>query len=114
MSQAMRLCKLPQKLPDAKVIGVTLGERGSLVWEVEQSANGELLLFSSVPIQSVDTLGAGDVWHAAYCYGLVSNLGLQKTVEFANLAASMKCERLWGRLGAPTLAEIQTRLIELA
>jgi sulfofructose kinase len=104
------LHQIAKKLPTAKVIGVTLGERGSLVWEAEFSAIGELLFVPAVPIQSVDTLGAGDVWHAAYCYGLVSNLELQKTIEFANLAAAMKCERLWGRLGAPTLEEVQGRL----
>jgi sulfofructose kinase len=102
------LLQVAKKLPHAKVIGVTLGERGSLLWQANTTS--ELLFVPAVPIQSVDTLGAGDVWHAAYCYGLVENLGLQKTVEFANLAAAMKCERLWGRLGAPTLEEVRARL----
>jgi sulfofructose kinase len=108
------LMQISKKLPTAKVIGVTLGERGSLMWEADASACGKLLFVPAVPIKSVDTLGAGDVWHAAYCYGLVSNLGLQKTVEFANTAAAMKCERLWGRLGAPTLTEVRQRLVPAA
>jgi sulfofructose kinase len=103
--------QIAKKLPTAKVIGVTLGERGSLVWQAEANTDNPLLFVPAVPIQSVDTLGAGDVWHAAYCYGLVNNIGLQKTVEFANMAAAMKCERLWGRLGAPTLEEVQRRLM---
>jgi sulfofructose kinase len=104
------LLQIAKKLPAAKVIGVTLGERGSLMWQAGTNREGDLLFVPAVPIQSVDTLGAGDVWHAAYCYGLVNNSGLQKTVEFANTAAAIKCERLWGRLGAPTLEEVQARL----
>ncbi len=106
------LREIAKQLPTAKVIGVTLGERGSLVWvaNIEIPEGGETLFFEAVRIKSIDTLGAGDVWHGAYCYGLVSNLGLKKTVEFANMAAAMKCERLWGRLGAPTLSEVQDRL----
>jgi sulfofructose kinase len=104
------LVQIAKKLPTAKVIGVTLGEHGSLVWQSGMTADSKLLFVPAVPIQSVDTLGAGDVWHAAYCYGLVNNIGLRKTVEFANTAAAMKCEQLWGRLGAPTLEEVQIRL----
>jgi sulfofructose kinase len=104
------LLQIAEKLPAAKVIGVTLGERGSLVWQAGMTVDTALLFVPALKIRSVDTLGAGDVWHAAYCYGLVSNMGLQKTVEFANVAAAMKCERLWGRLGAPTLEEVQGRL----
>jgi sulfofructose kinase len=106
------LSEIATQLPNAKVIGVTLGERGSLVWhaDVEIPEGGKTLFVEAVKIKSIDTLGAGDVWHAAYCYGLVSNLGLQKTVEFANVAAAMKCEQLWGRLGAPTLIEVWHRM----
>jgi sulfofructose kinase len=106
------LREIATQLPTAKVIGVTLGEQGSLVWQadVEIPEGGKTLFVEAVKIKSIDTLGAGDVWHAAYCYGLLSNLGLQKTVEFANVAAAMKCEQLWGRLGAPTLIEVWHRM----
>jgi sulfofructose kinase len=105
------LLEIAKQLPTAKVIGVTLGERGSFVWEAnsEIPEGGNSLFVDAAKITSIDTLGAGDVWHAAYCYGLVSNLGLLKTVEFANLAAAMKCEQLWGRLGAPTLEQVKRR-----
>jgi sulfofructose kinase len=106
------LLEIARQLPTAKVIGATLGERGALVWEANAglTEGGNTLFFEAVKIKSIDTLGAGDVWHAAYCYGLVGHLGLKKTIEFANMAAAMKCERLWGRLGAPTLPEVEERL----
>ncbi len=106
------LYEIAKQLPTAQVIGVTLGERGSLVWQANAAIaeGGKALFVEAVKIKSIDTLGAGDVWHAAYCYGLVSKFGLQKTVELANMAAAMKCEQLWGRLGAPRLNEVQDRL----
>jgi sulfofructose kinase len=107
------LVEIAKKLSTAKVIGMTLGERGALVWEVDSTKpeGGQMSFVKAVKIKCLDTLGAGDVWHAGYCYGLVSGFGLQKTVEFANLAAAMKCEQPWGRLGAPTLAQVLNRLI---
>jgi sulfofructose kinase len=106
------LYEIAKKLPIAQVIGVTLGERGSLVWEANAAIpdGGRTLFVEAMKIKSIDTLGAGDVWHAAYCYGLVSKLGLQRTVEFANMAAAMKCEHLWGRLGAPSFSDVERRL----
>jgi sulfofructose kinase len=106
------LLEIARQLPTAKVIGVTLGERGSLVWQANANIpeGGSTIFVEAVKIKSIDTLGAGDVWHAAYCYGLVSDLGLPRTIEFANTAAAMKCEQLWGRLGAPTLAQVLRRL----
>jgi sulfofructose kinase len=71
---------------------------------------GSTIFVEAMKIKSVDTLGAGDVWHAANCYGLVSGLGLPRTIEFANTAAAMKCEQFWGRLGAPSLEQVQQRM----
>jgi sulfofructose kinase len=106
------LLEIARQLPTAKVIGVTLGERGSLVWQANAKLpeGGSTVFVEAMKIKSIDTLGAGDVWHAAYCYGLVSGLGLPRTIEFANTAGAMKCEQLWGRLGAPSLEQVQQRM----
>jgi sulfofructose kinase len=109
---AVALFEIARQLPFAKVIGVTLGDKGALVWEANtaMTEGGRTLFVEALNIKSIDTLGAGDVWHAAYCYGLVSGLGLPRTIEFANTAAAMKCEQLWGRLGAPSLEQVQQRM----
>jgi sulfofructose kinase len=97
-------------LPDAKVIGVTLGARGSLIFD-RTCVGAKTGHVPSIKIQCVDTLGAGDVWHGAYCYGLVKQLPTLQIAELANTSAAMKCEQAWGRLGAPRITELRRRLI---
>jgi sulfofructose kinase len=97
---------------DATVIGVTLGEYGSMIWR-RGDATGTVLRFPSLPVRAVDTLNAGDVWHGAYVYGLVSGWELPETMQMANVAAAMKCEHFGGRYGAPHLPELLERCREL-
>ena len=102
------LLSIVAKLPTAQVIGVTLGPDGALVW----ARHGDPVLahYPGYPVRVVDTLNAGDVWHGAYAQGLVRAMPLAQRVQFANAAAAIKCERPWGRLGAPTLHEVRARL----
>ncbi|USQ73559.1 PfkB family carbohydrate kinase [Roseomonas mucosa] len=79
-----------------------------MVWE--RAAPDLLQPFPAEPIRAVDTLNAGDIWHGAYVHGLVRGLGTGERVRFAHAAAAIKCERPGGRLGAPTLAEVLSRL----
>ncbi|WP_246529303.1 PfkB family carbohydrate kinase [Microvirga zambiensis] len=92
----------------AKVIGVTLGSAGALIWRRGSSGAG-IDEFPSIPIDAVDTLNAGDVWHGAYAYGLVSGWDLARIVQTANVAAAMKCEHFGGRFGSPRLPDLLKR-----
>ncbi len=55
----------------------------------------------------VDTTGAGDVYHGAFLHGLARGWPLDRTQEFANLVAALKCTRLGGRAAIPTVAEVE-------
>lgn len=90
---------------DAEVVGVTLGAHGALIRHRDDRP-GIIHEFPGFSIQAVDTLGAGDVWHGTYVYGLVNDWGLSTSVRMANAAAAMKCERFGGRLGAPNRSEL--------
>lgn len=94
---------------DAKVIGVTLGERGSLIWQRDVSST-EVQHFPTPRIRAVDTLNAGDVWHGTYAYGLAHGWALADSVRAASVAAAMKCEVFGGYLGAPRMAELVRRM----
>jgi sulfofructose kinase len=98
---------------EAKVVGVTLGEKGALMWQRGDPAS-VVHEFPSLKIRAVDTLNAGDVWHGAYVYGLVNDWGLSRSVRMANIAAAMKCEHFGGRLGAPQLRDLLERSQERA
>ena len=90
----------------AAVVGVTCGDRGTLVL---QRGVSTALAIPTIPIQVEDTLNAGDVWHGAYVHGLVEGWPLDRRVRLANIAAAIKCERFGGRLGAPGWAELMAR-----
>jgi sulfofructose kinase len=57
-------------------------------------------------VEIVDTTGAGDVFHGAYLVGLLKGWDLRKTARFACAVAALKCTRLGGRMGIPTLDEV--------
>ena len=90
----------------AEVVGVTLGPKGAWVWTRE---SGHVLKVPAPAVKAVDTLGAGDVWHGAFTWGLVMGLPMPEIVQWANLAAAMKCEVFGGVTGTPTLAQLQLR-----
>jgi len=92
----------------ADVVGVTLGAAGAMICQREPSGMA-IHEFPSLPVRVVDTLNAGDVWHGAYVYGLVSGWGVSRSVQMANVAAAMKCEHFGGRLGSPRLSELLER-----
>ena len=59
------------------------------------------------PIEAVDTLGAGDVWHGAFALALAEGQGEREAVRFASAVAAIKCTRFGGRAGTPTRDEVE-------
>lgn len=83
-------------------VGVTDGANGVL-W-----LDGETL--RTVPafgIDAAETLGAGDVWHAAFTLKLAEGDREEAAIVFANAAAAIKCSRTGGRAGYPTRADVE-------
>ncbi len=79
---------------------VTLGGEGC-VW-----ADGEQVRRRpAFPTTVVDTTGAGDTFHGAFAYGLAHRWEWDHIVRFASAVAALKCRRLGGRAGIPSLAE---------
>jgi sulfofructose kinase len=93
-----------QKLTPA-VVGVTLGEQGLLWLE-----GGRERRDPAPRITAVDTLAAGDVFHAAFAIAIGEGKTVTEAARFANAAAAIKCTRPGGRLGAPTRAEVDALL----
>jgi sulfofructose kinase len=79
-----------------------------LIWQ-RGASEASLSEFPTIPIQAVDTLNAGDVWHGTYIFGLVNGWSLPQRVRMANVAAAMKCEHFGGRLGSPRLPDLLQR-----
>jgi len=80
---------------------ITMGEKG-LVWKMDGS-KGNLPAYS---IQPVDSTGAGDAFHGAYCFGLIKQMKTEDLLSFASAAGALCCGRLGARPGLPTRSEI--------
>ncbi|WP_244540529.1 sugar kinase [Hyphomicrobium sp. CS1BSMeth3] len=83
-----------------RVAGVTRGARG-VTWRTEGATHQRL----AARIEAVDTSGAGDVFHGAYALAVGAGLAVPDCMSFASAAAALKCTRLGGRAGIPTLRE---------
>jgi len=84
----------------ARAVTITLGKKGSVTLY-----EGRVFRQKACKVEAVDTTGAGDVFHGAYAYGVLQGWDIEKTVEFASAVAAMKCRKLGGRTGIPTLSE---------
>ena len=83
-----------------EVVVITQGERGGHCF-----TESEEFSYPGFTVEVVDTTGAGDVFHGAFAYGLLQEWALRKTATFASAVAALKCTKLGGRTGIPTLGE---------
>ena len=88
---------------NGRFVAVTAGARGTYWPGGHQPA---------FPVEAVDTLAAGDVFHGAFAFGLAEGWEIPAAIRFASAAAAIKCTRFGGRLGAPTRAEVESFLAE--
>ena len=73
--------------------------------------DGQTLRRSPVfPIEAVDTLAAGDVFHGAFTLALAEGRDVVAAMRFAAAAAGLKCTRLGGSAAAPRRAEVEALL----
>jgi sulfofructose kinase len=72
--------------------GMTLGRDGALVyWQ------GRFHYSPGFVVETVDTTGAGDVFHGAFIYGLLANWPMDRVLDFANAMAGLNCTALGAR-----------------
>jgi len=86
---------------------VTLGDVGAL------GLAGERWIASpAYRVEARDTTGAGDVFHAAFVWGLLEGLAPEPLLRAANAAAGLNCRALGAQGGLPTRAELEGFLRE--
>jgi sulfofructose kinase len=95
------------KLSPAFLAG-TQGAQGTL-WLDE---NQGLQRTPAFPVHTVDTLGAGDVFHGAFALAITENQELQQALRFASAAAALKCTRFGGAFAAPQRTEVEELLAQ--
>jgi sugar/nucleoside kinase (ribokinase family) len=89
-------------------LAVTDGAHG-VFWRVP-GPQEKVRRMSAFPIQPIDTLAAGDVFHGAFALALAEGRGETEAMRFAAAAAAIKCTRFGGITGAPGRAEAEAFL----
>ena len=64
------------------------------------------------PVHTVDTLGAGDVFHGAFTLAITEKQDVPDALRFASAAAALKCTRFGGALACPQRPEVEALLDE--
>ena len=88
----------------------TRGPQGT-IWLNEKGGLEETPAF---PVHTVDTLGAGDVFHGAFALAITEKQELRQALRFASAAAALKCTRFGGAYAAPQRTEVEAFLGEHA
>lgn len=82
------------------LVAVKLGARGALACRGEDVARAEAL-----PVQVMDTVGAGDSFDAGFLYGFLNGWGLEKSLRLAAACGSLSTRCAGGTAAQPTLEE---------
>ncbi len=87
---------------------ITDGERGCWVSEYGSPA----FHIPGFKVNVLDTTGCGDVFHGAYAAALSRGNNVRKAAAIANASSAIKATQPGGRLGIPTLPEVEAFLRE--
>lgn len=88
---------------------VTLGSEGALA-----VGRGEALRVRSLPVDTLDTTGAGDAFSGVLAAWLDRGADLSTSLRAATVAAGLSCEKLGAQSAQPDAATIEARLRGLA
>lgn len=95
------------KSKGCRIGAVTVGEKGTF-WYGEDGVAQHLPALHVPPERVVDTSGAGDVFHGAYCASYLErpDAPWRDHFEFARAASAHKVQHLGNEAGLPTRADI--------
>ena len=82
--------------------GMTLGREGALVCHA-----GRFYYSPGFVVETVDTTGAGDVFHGAFAYALLEGWDMARALDFSNAMAGLNCTALGARGGIKSRAEAE-------
>jgi sulfofructose kinase len=85
-----------------RLTAATLGHEGVLAWDGTQ--------FHYAPafrVNTVDTTGAGDIFHAGFIFGLLQGWPLPSQLDFACAAAALNCTAVGARGAIQSVDSIQ-------
>lgn len=85
-----------------RLTAATLGQEGVIAWDGSQFHYA-----AAFRVESVDTTGAGDIFHAGFIYGLLQGWPLAQQLDFACAAAALNCKAIGARGGIQSVEAIE-------
>lgn len=83
-----------------RVAAMTLGAHGALAL-----SEGKFHYSPAFVVNCIDTTGAGDVFHGAFCYAVLQGMPMGEALDFSNAMAALNCTAIGARGGIRSAAE---------
>lgn len=83
-----------------KLVAIKLGAEGAML-----ATKAEMISVPSIPVQVVDTVGAGDTFDAGFLYGYLHGWDLKKSLQLAAVCGALSTQAAGGTNAQPTLEE---------
>lgn len=93
----------------ASTVAITLGKEGALIADAERQIH-----IPGVPVQAVDTNGAGDMFAGAMLYGITQDMQLEQAGRLASLAAAELVTEFGARLSKERQQQLLEKLLSYA
>jgi sugar/nucleoside kinase (ribokinase family) len=82
---------------------IKLGAKGAIAQTDEQ-----VVRVPAIPVEAVDTTGAGDCFNAGFLYGYLRRSALLETcLQFGNICGGLSTTAIGGATAAPTAAQVE-------
>ena len=91
-----------QKEYGMRVAAMTLGAHGALA-----RVDGQFVYSPAYVVNCIDTTGAGDVFHGAFCYAVLQGMPMRDVLEFSNAMAALNCTALGARGGIRGVEDVR-------
>jgi len=104
-----RALEILQSQYGMQIASMTLGADGALA-----RVGGRYYYSPGFVVDCVDTTGAGDVFHGAFCYSVLKSMPIRDSLDFSNAMAALNCKKLGARGGIATEAEARALMATAA
>jgi sugar/nucleoside kinase (ribokinase family) len=84
----------------SELVAIKLGAEGALAYK-----ENRIIYAKSIPLNVVDTVGAGDSFDAGFLFGYLNHWPLEKSLRLACVCGALSTRRAGGTDGQPTLEE---------
>ena len=86
---------------NVETLSVKLGVAGAL-----GARKGQVIRVPSIPVNVIDTVGAGDSFDAGFLYGYLYDWELERALKLACACGALSTQKVGGTDGQPTLDEV--------